>query len=88
MSLPAVTTEHPRPANATGHPGSGPSAESPHADGGRAGTLEALIVAVWEELAAGRQARCPLCAGQLQPRFGAHARPVGGRCRRCGTALD
>jgi hypothetical protein len=51
-------------------------------------TLERLIVEAWRELGAGREASCPLCGGALTPRYGAHWRPVGGRCADCGTGLE
>jgi len=52
-------------------------------------TLDDLIVAAWEGLAADAVVRCPVCAsGTLRAVYGAHARPVKGRCRACGTELS
>ena len=50
-------------------------------------TLDALVSGVWEGLAAHASVACPLCEGQMDPVYGAHALPIGGRCRRCGTSL-
>ena len=62
------------------------------ADAGPAGgggpTLDDLIVGVWEGMAADLTAPCPVCAGSLEPRYGAGAAPVAGRCRDCGSELS
>ncbi len=50
-------------------------------------TLETLVGALWEELAAGRPVACPLCHGEMVPEYGQHARPIAGRCRACGSRL-
>jgi hypothetical protein len=50
-------------------------------------TLDELIAGVWEGLAAHRSVACPLCGGDMKPNYGAHARPIGGRCRSCETTL-
>ncbi len=58
--------------------------------GGRGGepTLDDLIVAVWDRLHTHAAAPCPVCAsGTLDAVYGAHARPVMGRCRACGAEL-
>jgi len=55
--------------------------------GGRA-TLEDVISAAWEGLAAHRSVGCPLCGGEMTPRYGASGMaPVGGRCGSCHTTL-
>ena len=51
-------------------------------------TLDELLTRVWEGLATGRLAECPVCGGQLHPVYAAHARPVGGHCRDCGSRLS
>ncbi|MEO6859869.1 MAG: hypothetical protein ABI323_15015 [Solirubrobacteraceae bacterium] len=51
-------------------------------------TLDEHISGVWEGLAAHHPAACPMCGGELVPLYGAHARPVGGRCRHCETVLS
>jgi hypothetical protein len=51
-------------------------------------TLEAVIISAWADLEAGLPAHCPLCDGELRPRYGAHSRPLGGRCARCQTTLE
>jgi hypothetical protein len=61
--------------------------DEPHASRGGP-TLDDLIVGVWEGLASGRAAACPVCSGTLAPRFGAGAAPVAARCRDCGSELS
>jgi hypothetical protein len=52
-------------------------------------TLDELIVEVWEGLAADAAAPCPVCGrGTLRALYGAHARPVAGRCGACGAELS
>jgi hypothetical protein len=51
-------------------------------------TLDELLVGVWEGLAAHRSVPCPACGGEMSPEYGAHARPIGGRCGGCGTRLS
>jgi hypothetical protein len=48
--------------------------------------LDDLIVDTWEGLAKGAS-QCPACGGLMEPEYGAHTRPVGGRCADCGSAL-
>ncbi|MET0604643.1 MAG: hypothetical protein ABW167_21870 [Baekduia sp.] len=55
--------------------------------GGRP-TLDALVVGVWEGLAANRTVACLACGEtSMTPRYGAGPVPVGGRCRNCGTTI-
>jgi hypothetical protein len=51
-------------------------------------TLDDVIVGAWEALSAHRSVACPVCGGELAAEYGAHARPVGGKCRSCGTELS
>jgi len=51
-------------------------------------TLDALVAGVWEGLAAQRSVGCPVCGEEMVPEYGAHARPIGGGCRSCGTKLS
>ena len=51
-------------------------------------TLDDVVSGVWEELTAHAVVECPVCQGELAPVYGSHARPIGGRCRRCGTTLS
>jgi hypothetical protein len=51
-------------------------------------TLDALVAEVWEGLAAHRSVGCPACGEEMAPAYGAHARPIGGACRSCGTRLS
>ena len=50
-------------------------------------TLDHVISGVWDDLSAHRTVTCPVCRGQMAPRYGAGAQPVGGRCRRCNSSL-
>jgi hypothetical protein len=50
-------------------------------------TLDQLIASVWEGLTAHAMVVCPVCEGEMKPGFGAHTRPVGGRCTRCESML-
>jgi len=50
-------------------------------------TLDDLIVGVWEGLSSHHTVTCPVCSGKMAPRYGSGARPVGGRCQRCGSTL-
>ena len=50
-------------------------------------TLDALVAEVWEGLAAHRSVACVMCGEEMAPAYGAHARPIGGACRSCGTRL-
>ncbi|HEX7300948.1 MAG TPA: hypothetical protein VF257_18265 [Solirubrobacteraceae bacterium] len=49
--------------------------------------LDDVILGAWADLAAHHTVSCPVCAGSMAPRYGSGARPVGGRCRRCGSTL-
>ncbi len=51
-------------------------------------TLATVVGALWEELQAGRPVACPMCHGEMAPRYGQHAHPSLGRCRECGAALS
>ena len=56
-------------------------------DGGA--TLDDLLSGAWEGLtAAAPSPSCPVCHGELEPRWSAGAGVVGGRCRGCGTELS
>ncbi len=50
-------------------------------------TLEDLISSAWEGLAAHSAVACPVCGSSMGPQYGAHARPIGGRCDDCGSTL-
>jgi hypothetical protein len=51
-------------------------------------TLDELLARAWEGLAAHAVVACPVCGGEMEPEYGAHARPIGGRCRGCATKLS
>jgi hypothetical protein len=50
-------------------------------------TLDRLVVSRWERLVRHADAPCLVCGGTMEPRYGAHAASIGGRCRDCGTTL-
>jgi hypothetical protein len=50
-------------------------------------TLDELLVGAWEGLIAHRVVECPACGAEMQPEYGAHALPIGGRCSTCGSVL-
>jgi DnaJ-class molecular chaperone len=50
-------------------------------------TLDELLSGVWEGLSSHQTVTCPVCSGKMAPRYGSGARPVGGRCARCGSTL-
>ena len=50
-------------------------------------TLDDMLVGAWEGLAAHKVVECPVCRGEMDPVYGAHARPVGGRCSACEATL-
>ncbi len=49
--------------------------------------LDELLVGLWEGLAAHRVVGCPMCGAEMEPEYAAHARPIGGRCKGCGSTL-
>jgi hypothetical protein len=51
-------------------------------------TLDDLIARAWSSLEVTQTAACPLCGGDLAPRFGAGPQPVAGACRSCGAELS
>jgi hypothetical protein len=51
-------------------------------------TLDEVLSGVWEGLAAHQDVACPVCGGNMTPEYGAHARPIGGRCQSCATQLS
>jgi hypothetical protein len=57
-----------------------------HQPGPKPKTLDDLVASAWEGLRQGTS-ECPVCGGRLEPEFGAHARPVAGRCADCGSVL-
>ena len=54
---------------------------------GETGTLDELIVSVWESLRSHRDVACPVCAERMSPEYGVHARPIAGRCSGCGSTV-
>jgi hypothetical protein len=58
----------------------------PDTTGGERG-LDDLVAGLWEGLAAHRVVECPVCGAAMHPEYGAHALPVGGRCRACASTL-
>jgi hypothetical protein len=50
--------------------------------------LDDVIVPAWEELTARRSVACPVCGGEMDPEYGAQARPIAGRCKSCRATLS
>jgi hypothetical protein len=50
-------------------------------------TLDEVLSTAWDGLAAHHSVTCPVCSGSMAPRYGSGAKPVGGRCTRCGSTL-
>jgi hypothetical protein len=52
-------------------------------------TLDDVLSLAWQGLAAAASSTaCPVCDGELVPRWSAGAGVVGGRCRDCGSELS
>ena len=51
-------------------------------------TLDDVLTSAWEGLAAHRVVGCPVCGNEMEPEYGAHARPIAGRCTECGSTLS
>jgi hypothetical protein len=92
---PAEAAQQP-PARSAAAPAAGPaqqptarSAAAPPAGPAhrRGVTLDDVLAAAWDALAAHHSVTCPVCRGSMAPRYGSGAQPVGGRCRRCGSTL-
>ena len=50
-------------------------------------TLDELLVGVWAGICSHQTVECPVCHEEMEPQYGAHALPVGGRCAGCGAVL-
>ena len=50
-------------------------------------TLDDLVAGAWTALAVADEAACPVCGGDVAPRYSAGSRPVAGSCRSCGTEM-
>jgi hypothetical protein len=86
-SAPAVAAPAAAPAVAAPAPASdAPLAAAPA--GSSARTLDDIIARAWTTLGVTQAADCPLCGGDLAPRFGSGPHPVGAACRSCGTELS
>jgi hypothetical protein len=51
-------------------------------------TLDDLLVTLWQGIDAHRAMECPVCAGEMRPSYGAHARAIGGKCADCGSTVQ
>jgi hypothetical protein len=49
--------------------------------------LDEVLVGVWEGLTAHRVVDCPVCGAEMEPDRAAHALPIAGRCKGCGSTL-
>ena len=62
------------------------------AEDGDGATLDDVLSGAWECLHVAATppttCTCPVCAGELAPRWSAGAGVVGGRCRDCGSELS
>jgi len=54
---------------------------------GQEETLDELVASVWGGLTADRGVACPVCAAEMRPEYGVHARAIGGRCSACGSTV-
>jgi hypothetical protein len=73
----------PAPEHASARGGSQPA----HGGSQPARTLDDVIAGAWETLRGGAATTCPVCGGELAPRYSAGAGVVGGRCGGCGSTL-
>jgi hypothetical protein len=64
-----------------------PAAPTPSEPAGDSPTLDEVLSAAWDGIAAHHSVTCPVCSGSMAPRYGSGAAPVGGRCKRCGSTL-
>jgi hypothetical protein len=78
---PAATVEE-------GRAGDRGSSDAPHGAHSGGPRLDDLVASLWEGLAARRAVECPVCAAEMQPAYGVHALPIGGRCGSCGSTLS
>jgi hypothetical protein len=49
--------------------------------------LDRVLVSLWEDLTSHHSVACPICASEMRPEYGVHARPHGGHCEECGCTL-
>jgi hypothetical protein len=50
-------------------------------------TLDDVLVRAWHGVLGHESVACPVCNGEMAPRYGSASQPVGGRCRRCDSTL-
>jgi hypothetical protein len=50
--------------------------------------LDETIAGVWEGLADQRVVECPVCQEAMEPEYSTNGRPIGGRCRACGSSIS
>ena len=51
-------------------------------------SLDDIVVRAWEGVSGHGVVECPVCQGEMEPEYGAQARPVAGRCSDCGAAIS
>jgi hypothetical protein len=54
---------------------------------GDGASLDQAITRLWGEVMSHHEVACPWCEGEMTPRYGAAALPVGARCGECGATL-
>ena len=70
-------------------PDTAPAPHAPESAAAASGpTLDDVLTGNWDRLSAGVATACPVCTGELSPRWSAGAGIVGGRCRDCGSKLS
>jgi hypothetical protein len=87
-SAPLPTLFDAAPGGGSARVDAGQRIAAPPTTAGHGETLDRLVVTSWERLVSHAEAPCLLCGGAMEPRYGAHAASIGGRCRDCGTTLS
>jgi hypothetical protein len=87
----ARALERPAPTPLAAASPAAPPEERPAGPAGRPEaaepTLAQLVAGTWTTLRGHHAIACLVCGSSMEPIYGAHALPVAGRCRDCGTEL-
>jgi hypothetical protein len=65
-----------------------PRPPAPQAPRPSRATLDDLVTGAWDALSVAHAAACPVCGGDLAPRYGAGPKPVAAACGDCGSRLS